>query len=363
LILTPDQISAHVDAAFDIGSTNLRHLKCPALQTARYETLIHAESENSTIQYFFPLNLRQNLPILPTLLSSIIEAIRFLGPKNCILSIIEGNSPDGTAEVLSALRPRLEELGVTYYLGTTALDPSSSERIEKLAVLRNAALQPLYDNPELFSEDAIIVFLNDVVACTEDILELTLQLQQLDADMTCAMDWNDGKIPWFYDSWIARGIKGDLFFEWSTELGHKRDKDLFWNEPDTRKRFDAHLPFQVFSCWNGGVTFRARPLLEGLRFRGPDLEAGECVQGEPQVFCKDLWFRGYGKIAVVPSVNFGYTNVTGPRIKKKLGFASDWTSEHSAEDESIQWIGPPDQVQCVDPWSKIYWQPWNETLV
>jgi hypothetical protein len=33
--------------------------------------------------------------------------------------------------------------------------------------------------------------------------------------------------------------------------------------------------------------------------------------GEPTLFCKDMWHEGYGRIAVIPSVNVGYDEESG----------------------------------------------------
>jgi alpha-1,3-mannosyltransferase len=136
-----------------------------------------------------------------------------LGLERCVLLIVEGNSPNGTGKILEAMRPRLESLGITYFYQTSPLNPLDEDRIGRLARLRNAALRPIFDNPEQMSDTATVVFLNNVLAYPEDALKLTLQLRTLDADMSCAMDWNPGEPPWFYDSWISRGIKGDTFFE------------------------------------------------------------------------------------------------------------------------------------------------------
>jgi alpha-1,3-mannosyltransferase len=154
-----------------------------------------------------------------------------LGLERCVLLIVEGNSPNGTGKILEAMRPRLESLGITYFYQTSPLNPLDEDRIGRLARLRNAALRPIFDNPEQMSDTATVVFLNDVLAYPEDALKLTLQLRTLDADMSCAMDWNPGEPPWFYDSWISRGIKGDTFFEFpeSKPMGwdHARLHNLF----------------------------------------------------------------------------------------------------------------------------------------
>ncbi|KAI5462809.1 alpha-1,3-mannosyltransferase CMT1 [Mariannaea sp. PMI_226] len=363
IILNNSQISTYLKAIVKPNSTRLDYMKCPTFEASRYDVLKVPNSTDRKIHYFFPLNFREKLDVVVTLFNGIIEAMKFLGPENCALSVVEGNSPDGTAEVLEALRPTMEKLGIAYFYQTTALNPSDGDRIPKLAKLRNAALEPMFDNRELLAENATVVFLNDVALCVEDILELIFQLRNLDADMTCGMDWNTGESYFLYDTWITRGINGDAVFNTTKEMSWAHVRELFWNDPATLKRFSEYRPFQVFSCWNGGVTFRAQPMLDGLRFRAPDLGAGECVQGEPQTFCKDLWFLGYGKIAMIPTVNFAYSNDGGRDIKGRLGFVSDRVRDQDLAGDQIEWLGPPDQVKCIEPWSKQYWQTWNATLV
>lgn len=172
----------YVRAILDPEDTSTSRLSCPHLNTERYEYLRAPEGENRLI-YFFALDLREVVDLLPRLVGSALEAMRFLGSQNSVLSVVEGNSDDGTWEVLSALRPELEALGVTYFLRSSDLNPGASDdRIGKLADLRSQALEPLRNNrndtarslglpgSELdFAEDATVVFLNDVAACTEDI--------------------------------------------------------------------------------------------------------------------------------------------------------------------------------------------------
>lgn len=116
-------------------------------------------------------------------MGSVMEAIRFLGPQNTVLSIVEGNSDDGTLEVLAALKVEFANLEVRYFLRRDGLDPIGSEdRIGNLALLRSMAIEPLKNsrNKETtstsmpgsdldFDDDAVVIFLNDVAACTEDI--------------------------------------------------------------------------------------------------------------------------------------------------------------------------------------------------
>ena len=63
------------------------------------------------------------------------------------------------------------------------------------------------------------------------------------------------------------------------------------------------------------------PLREQMiRFRRPT--HGECLQGEPQLFCRDMWYLGFGEISTVPSVNIEYFNEAAKRLKELKGYVS-----------------------------------------
>ena len=136
-IMTPE------DASFP-------RLECPAPTGNRYDYL---RSNSTTIaandvrpKYFFALDLHQCASLLPRLMGSIIETMRFLGPEDCILSIVEGRSDDGTYEILKLLRTEIEGIGAEYFFNYSDLDPLSGDRIAGLAELRNQALEP-FDQP------------------------------------------------------------------------------------------------------------------------------------------------------------------------------------------------------------------------
>jgi alpha-1,3-mannosyltransferase len=91
-----------------------------------------------------------------------------------------------------------------------------------------------------------VIFLNDVAACPEDILELVHQRQALAAHMTCSMDWTYvGQDPTFYDVWVARGWNGDSFFDIPPDGNWNSAWNLFWNDPKSLQKYQAHEPFQV----------------------------------------------------------------------------------------------------------------------
>ncbi|KAH6613715.1 cryptococcal mannosyltransferase 1-domain-containing protein [Chaetomium sp. MPI-SDFR-AT-0129] len=408
--LSKDTASIYVNSIIHPGSVDfpqlgLPLLECPKHHPTRYNHLKPTSPNTNTpkttpttttIQYFFALDLRDSLPLLPRLLTTILQTIHFLGPSHCALSIVEGHSRDGTHEVLSALRPALKKLGIRYHFTTSPINPQSPNgRIPALADLRNVALQPLFDaaspsssSPVTITPDTTILFLNDIAACPDDLLELIHQRRSLQADLVCGMDWTyaggdgdgDGDAaasdPTFYDVWIARTLKsGDSFFEVPPDGSWDRAGDLFWNDEVARGRFERRQPFQVFSCWNGGVVFGAGPLLDGkkngkggeggkkegkgVRFRAA--REGECHQGEPELFCKDLWYAGYGKIAVVPTVNFEYSNEAGKEIKEAKGYVSTWVGKKDWKDEGIEWqTEPPKEVKCMARYDAQVFEPWDK---
>ncbi|KAM5345010.1 hypothetical protein ACJ41O_010872 [Fusarium nematophilum] len=366
-ILSAERIAPYVSAILNPSSTLLPRLECPTLNAARYDILRKERNgresvDDARIDYFFALNLRDCVDILPRLLGSIIEAARFLGPQRCALSIVEGNSPDGTADVLAALRPSLKDLGLAYFYNTSKINPSKGPRIRKLAQLRNLALAPLYRQDVPVTEDTTVLFVNDVAACTEDLLELALQRRAVGADFACAMDWTYvGPDPTFYDVWVARSMSGSGFFNVPQDGNWNSAWNLFYDAPQTRRRYEDGRPFQVFACWNGATAFTAAPLLHGLRFRDP--RRGECFQGEPQLFCKDLWWRGYRKIAVVPTVNLEYSDEKARDIKLLKGYVSDRVRNQDEDGDRIEWVfEPPERVKCTPDWGHQSWKPWNESL-
>jgi alpha-1,3-mannosyltransferase len=331
-------------------------LQCPKLNYTRYGYL-DTKATNST-KYFFALDIRQQADLLPRLIGSIVEAMHFLGPARCSLSVVEGHSNDGTLETLKLLGRHIEKMGAKYHFVSSDIDSLAGDRISKLAQLRNLALQPLPRDSNLAHTS--VVFLNDVAICAEDILELIHQRLVQTADMTCGMDWvNLWKDFTFYDVWIARSMNGDSFFEIPSDGNWNSAWNLFWDDPRAHERFNNHRPFQVFACWNGAAVFTAK-VLEKISFRRPHED--ECNQGEPSLFCKDMWYHGMGRIAVVPSVNLEYSDEAGKQIKELKGYVSDWAQKEEGE-QLIEWEAmPPKRVKCMKNYEEQEWLPWDESL-
>jgi hypothetical protein len=176
-------VDPYIEAIMDTKIKTFPRLHCPRPRKERYEILRRKRNfasrwDTPPRRWFFALNLYQCSYVLPRLLASTVEAIRFLRPEDCVLSIVGGRSDDGTTEILTKLRHEMEAMNVTYYFSTSDIDPmkGGNDRITELASLRNQVLDPLIRQPELYDErDTTVVFLNDVSICTDDILELIYQ--------------------------------------------------------------------------------------------------------------------------------------------------------------------------------------------
>lgn len=361
---------SYVKAILDPADTTFSRLDCPVPTTDRYSYLQNPSRNNSgTVsqpRYFFALDLHQCIDVLPRLMGSILEAIRFLGSQNCALSLVEGGSNDGTFEVLKLLQEELEQLNITYLFTTSEIDPGKDNNlhsISALAELRNLAIRPLVNHVYRYDPEVTIIFINDVAICMEDILELVHQRLYQEADMACAMDWTIvGPDPTFHDVWIARGMNGDSFFNIPADGNWDSALSIFWNNPIAQQRQRAGQPFQVFSCWNGAVAFTAKPLTEdNIRFRGS--RGSECFQSERKIFAKELWHHGYGKIAVIPSVNLGYSDEAAKKIKAQKGFVSRWVKSEEVHGMQMEWEEePPAKVKCIPTYENQSWPPWDEGL-
>ena len=326
----------------------------------RYNDLRIESGVREEIKYFFALDLFNSTKVLPRLLGSIVQIMLFLGPENCALSLVEGRSTDGTYEVLAGLRESLQHLGVTFHLDVSDLDPMAEggDRIGSLAQLRNQALRPLTVSRHLYGSDSVVIFINDVMPCPHDILELLYQHEFQGADMTCAMDYCS-LTHCFYDVWVSRQMNGDLFFEIPQSASWDFCHNLFFNDAASKEKYKAKKPLQVYSCWNGAAIFPAQPFMSNeIHFRSS--EEDECFMGEPTLLCKDLWRHGRGKIQIVPSVYLGYETQGVEEIRSASGRIEKTidVEDSSPQVEAIEWSeSPPGQVKCLPNFTESSWVP------
>lgn len=270
-----------------------------------------------------------------------------------------GVSKDGTDEVLALVKEHLfDKVNMSSWLARSNIDShdkASNDRIEALAILRNLALAPLWDetSAHLFDDATVIVFMNDIVLCPEDVYELLIQHIYQDATMSCAMDWvSQGQI--FYDSWVSRSMSGDLFSEIPQDIRLSFPENMFWDHELSQDKWQRHQALQVYSCWGFMVALAARPFLKDrIRFRSA--ASGECYMGEPMTLAKDLWRSEQGRVLVVPTVNVAYSDRESLFVKARRGYVNN-TIEDGRHTERITWkMKPPGQVKCQPEWGPKRW--------
>ena len=117
--------------------TSFRRLECPSPSIDRYAYLRDPPSSKSKVptprSYFFALDLHQCVDVLPRLMGSIIESIRFLGPENCALSVVEGRSDDGTFEVLKLLIDKIEGMGARYFFTSSEINLGKDNNVHRIS--------------------------------------------------------------------------------------------------------------------------------------------------------------------------------------------------------------------------------------
>lgn len=127
------------------------------------------------MRYFFALNLT-NLPQL-----SVPRRMSSIESEHCVISIVEGQSDDRTYEFLAALKMHVEALGTQLLPSTAPSTPKqkaksksstypscTTKTFEPLKV--SAATGPINELDGMFSPDALVIFINDVALCPEDVL-------------------------------------------------------------------------------------------------------------------------------------------------------------------------------------------------
>ncbi|KAF4451491.1 Alpha-13-mannosyltransferase CMT1 [Fusarium albosuccineum] len=358
-----DETQPDTDNTFDHIFPGLEGLHCPTPNASRYGSLQVGDSTDPGVDYFIALKVTDSLSRLPALLAAIMEAIRFLGPHHCVVSAVDGWSASGRPppRELEALRDAVEAAGAMYFYEKRDVYSQLPNAMGE-AGIRNQALRPLVKDITMVKGDATVVFLDDVVICGEDILELILQRRALEADMTCGMLFDI----WRYDSarladtWTNRDMEGAEFTETTPPGTPSSPGPRYWKDPEAQERFDKKRPFQVYSCWNGAAAFKASLITrEGIRFRDSrPSNRGECEQPETRLFCKDMWLRKKGKIAVIPSVSLNKESLTRLDIKKMKGHTGDVVQGQDPRlDRVAWWPTPPEQVFCE---GRTEWEAWNK---
>lgn len=114
-----------------------------------------------------------------------------LGYHNVFVSVYENGSSDQTKALLRIFDALCRSVGLRVVIRTSLRTRGAfHHRIEYLAEVRNAALAPLQElrdtEGEVFHS---IIFMNDVLPCVDDLLELVWQSRRQNAGITCGSDY------------------------------------------------------------------------------------------------------------------------------------------------------------------------------
>ncbi|EMD36958.1 glycosyltransferase family 69 protein [Gelatoporia subvermispora B] len=305
-----------------------------------------------THKYFFAINLYNSFDVVPDLFATLFRVAAVLGFPNVYVSIYENGSTDQTKALLRIFDALCRSAGLRVTIRTSMRTRGAfAHRIEYLAEVRNAAFVPLHELREAENEyfDSII-FMNDVLPCVDDLLELIWQSRRNNAGITCAADYmfhEELGSPVFYDNWVARDING-------TALENAPFESIF-HHGASQDRFQRHLPIQVQSCWNGIAVLDPAPFYAPphVRFRMARIMDGECSASECSLICNDYWQAGYGRIMMVPRVKLAYDrrvyeiihpsrrNLTAIRGYVRLGGLPD---NPRTDPQDRAWFGPHDRL-------------------
>ncbi|KAA1099487.1 capsular associated protein [Puccinia graminis f. sp. tritici] len=316
-------------------------------------------------KYFFAINLYNSFDVIPDLFSTMFKVSAILGFQNVFVSVYENGSSDQTKALLRLFDGLSRSVGIRVVIRTSLRTRGAfHHRIEYLAEVRNAALAPLQElrdsEGELFDT---VIFMNDVLPCTDDLLELIWQSRRQNAGITCGADYifhEEIAQPVFYDNWVARDING-------TALENAPFESIF-RDPPSQHKFERHLPIQVQSCWNGIAILDPAPLYAHprVRFRMARLAEGECSASECSLICNDYWNAGYGRIVMVPRVKLAYDNRVWQIIhpeRKNLTVIRGYTrlggtpDDPTADPQDRAWFGPHDRLFRLEESEEIEMKP------
>jgi alpha-1,3-mannosyltransferase len=164
-------------------------------------------------KYYIALNLFNSFDVALDILGTVFRVAAVLGYQNVYISIYENGSTDQTKALLRLFDALTRSVGMrTTIRSSTRTRGAFNHRIEYLAEVRNAALVPLYELRDSENEYFdTIVFMNDILPCVDDVLELIWQSRNNNAGITCAADYmyhDEIGSPVFYDNWVARVSSG-----------------------------------------------------------------------------------------------------------------------------------------------------------
>ncbi|KNE55116.1 capsular-associated protein [Allomyces macrogynus ATCC 38327] len=352
--------------------------------------------------FYIALNLYNSVDVLPDLTTTLISLLAHVEPARVFVGIYENGSADDTKSMLRGVATLLRALRISHaVILEDRTKPRWVHRIEYLADVRNRALAPLLaltmpDGPpawpfdqsateflvavydahgRVISNDLVhsplpkpwtvdrILFLNDVYACVDEVVEAMHQSVMQNALLTCGIDYDrppNSGTPQFYDTWVARGLDGAPW--------RKADGDGLFDAvqfPDVMRRVRAQQPFPTFCCWNGGAILDAAPIVSrAVKFRR-NTTPNQCSASECSTLCRDLAAYARDNAAregeqvrvralVVPRLKVAYTEQDFTALKdlaqpmvSVYGLRPSYLEPvNREEDEMVEFQPPPSTAFC-----------------
>ena len=286
---------------------------------------------------------------------AVLELINMLGNRNVFLSIYENTGGENAQVAQFKFERRVQCQHNMVLEDTPPLEdlprirlPDGSERTKRIAFLaevRNRALLPLDEHPEIKYDK--LLYLNDVAFDPIEAAQLLLSTNVDEHGNTayraaCAVDFiNPFK---FYDTYATRDSEGYSmgvpFFPWFTNAGSGASRQ------DVLAGKDA---VRVKSCWGGMVAFDARPFQAKppLRFRAtPDIywDASECCLIHADLLDQSTFDDDgdYVGVYMNPFVRVAYSNTTLPWIRRIQRVERLFTIPHNLINHlvGLPWFNP-----------------------
>src|SRR6266404_421093 len=175
---------------FDLGLGSLDPIPRPSQEEASYYTH-RRDLSGREHKYFFAINLYNSFDVIPDIFASLFRVAAILGYHNVYVSIYENGSTDQTKALLRIFDALARSVGLRITIRTSQRTRGAfNHRIEYLAEVRNAAFVPLHELRDAQNEYFdTIVFMNDILPCIDDLLELIFQSRLNNAGITCAADY------------------------------------------------------------------------------------------------------------------------------------------------------------------------------
>ncbi|KAI8632537.1 glycosyltransferase family 69 protein [Xylariaceae sp. FL1651] len=275
---------------------------------------------------------------------AVLDLVDYFGPENVYFSAVESGSQDESKAALLDLQMALDarhvantiSLGLTVWeqleeietrpppdvrvptwIWNVAESQWEMRRIPYLARVRNQAMEPLKELESAGRTFDKVLWLNDVVFDTEDIVTL-LNTRDNKYAAACSMDYKYA--PLYYDTFALRddvGLKTiSQYWPW-------------FQSPTSRAAAERNAPVRVSSCWNGIVVFDSAPFYGNppLQFRGIEdsladlhLEGSECCLIHADNYLtveKGVWLN--------PNVRVGYSVDAYRKVRKNHFPTPFWT--------------------------------------